>query len=50
MESPKKNNVSFFQMPLHYPRYTEKDYQDMPEWKLDGCLQKRVCYGCFSLA
>lgn len=40
MESPKKNNVSFFQMPLHYPRYTEKDYQDMPEWKLDGLLKE----------
>lgn len=36
----KKNNsaVSYFQMPLHYPRYTMKDYQDMPEWKLDQLL------------
>ncbi|KAI0522677.1 hypothetical protein KFK09_005062 [Dendrobium nobile] len=24
-----------FQMPLHYPRYTKADYEDMPEWKLD---------------
>ncbi|KAK9913602.1 hypothetical protein M0R45_037413 [Rubus argutus] len=30
-------NVSNFQMPLHYPRYSRKDYQDMPEWKFD-CL------------
>ncbi|KAK2430838.1 S-adenosyl-L-methionine-dependent methyltransferase superfamily protein [Trifolium repens] len=27
-------------MPLHYPRYTEKDYQNMPEWKLDGLLKE----------
>ncbi|KAK7276312.1 hypothetical protein RIF29_17451 [Crotalaria pallida] len=41
MESPKQNNnVSYFQMPLHYPRYTEKDYQDMPEWKLDRLLKE----------
>ncbi|PIA54619.1 hypothetical protein AQUCO_00900882v1 [Aquilegia coerulea] len=37
MES-KKNCTSIFQMPLHYPRYTKKDYQDMPEWKLDRLL------------
>ncbi|KAH1108610.1 hypothetical protein J1N35_012378 [Gossypium stocksii] len=30
---------SDFQMPLHYPRYTEADYEAMPEWKLD-CLLK----------
>ncbi|KAK7300755.1 hypothetical protein RJT34_11605 [Clitoria ternatea] len=40
MESPQKNSVSIFQMPLHYPRYTETDYQDMPEWKLDGLLRE----------
>ncbi|KAK6935489.1 hypothetical protein RJ641_035644 [Dillenia turbinata] len=28
-----------FQMPLHYPRYKKKDYETMPEWKLD-CLLK----------
>jgi len=33
-------SVGFFQMPLHYPRYTQKDYQDMPEWKLDGLLKE----------
>ncbi|KAF3433650.1 hypothetical protein FNV43_RR24753 [Rhamnella rubrinervis] len=38
MESLKKKGESFFQMPLHYPRYTRKDYQDMPEWKLDRLL------------
>ncbi|XP_040869322.1 uncharacterized protein, partial [Glycine max] len=41
METPQKNNsVGFFQMPLHYPRYTQKDYQDMPEWKLDRLLKE----------
>ncbi|KAE9615033.1 hypothetical protein Lal_00048383 [Lupinus albus] len=40
MESPKQSNVSFFQMPLHYPRYTHKDYKDMPEWKLDQLLKE----------
>ncbi|KAJ8649455.1 hypothetical protein MRB53_002478 [Persea americana] len=29
----------YFQMPLHYPRYTRADYETMPEWKLD-CLLK----------
>ncbi|PRQ59190.1 hypothetical protein RchiOBHm_Chr1g0367441 [Rosa chinensis] len=38
MESRKVNSRSNFQMPLHYPRYTRKDYQDMPEWKLDRLL------------
>ncbi|XAR53984.1 hypothetical protein NMG60_11028955 [Bertholletia excelsa] len=26
-----------FQMPLHYPRYSRAEYENMPEWKLD-CL------------
>lgn len=34
----KGGGESVFQMPLHYPRYTRKDYQDMPEWKLDRLL------------
>ncbi|KAL5567588.1 hypothetical protein UlMin_024163 [Ulmus minor] len=38
MESLKSKGGSYFQMPLHYPRYTKKDYQDMPEWKLDRLL------------
>ncbi|MFQ6669255.1 hypothetical protein Gotur_034580 [Gossypium turneri] len=40
MESEKQqiNGVGYFQMPLHYPRYTMKDYQNMPEWKLDRLL------------
>ncbi|KAG6734901.1 hypothetical protein I3842_01G293300 [Carya illinoinensis] len=38
MENRKKNGVSFFQMPLHYPRYSRKEYLEMPEWKLDGLL------------
>ncbi|GAA0140811.1 hypothetical protein Leryth_007454 [Lithospermum erythrorhizon] len=32
-----KSNMTF-QMPLHYPRYTRKDYQEMPEWMLDHLL------------
>ncbi|XP_019059369.1 PREDICTED: uncharacterized protein LOC109117095 [Tarenaya hassleriana] len=32
--------TSVFRMPLHYPRYTMKDYQDMPEWKLDRLLSE----------
>ncbi|CAL5195098.1 unnamed protein product [Lathyrus oleraceus] len=31
---------SSFQMPLHYPRYTQADYEIMPEWRLD-CLLKQ---------
>ncbi|WOG93958.1 hypothetical protein DCAR_0313248 [Daucus carota subsp. sativus] len=41
MESNKQscnNTVTYFQMPLHYPRYTKKDYQDMPEGILDMLL------------
>ncbi|MBA0571355.1 hypothetical protein Golob_004933 [Gossypium lobatum] len=40
MESEKQqiNGVGYFQMPLHYPRYTMKDYQNMPEWMLDRLL------------
>ncbi|KAF5742692.1 hypothetical protein HS088_TW09G00744 [Tripterygium wilfordii] len=41
MESGKtKKGVmkSSFQMPLHYPRYTKKDYESMPEWELDRLL------------
>lgn len=28
----------YFQMPLHYPKYTAEDYKSMPEWKLDRLL------------
>ena len=42
MESKKgseEKGVYFqFQMPLHYPRYTSKDYQEMPEAMLDRLL------------
>lgn len=38
MESKEKTNTSFFQMPLHYPKYTKNDYQTMPEWQLDRLL------------
>ncbi|KAL8539100.1 hypothetical protein ACS0TY_000911 [Phlomoides rotata] len=29
---------SEFRMPLHYPRYTKREYQDMPEWMVDRLL------------
>jgi hypothetical protein len=29
-----------FQMPVHYPRYTKKDYEQMPEWQLDRLLMQ----------
>lgn len=29
-----------FQMPLHYPRYTRIDYENMPEWKIDCLLNE----------
>lgn len=40
MESKRKsgNGSSFSQMPLHYPRYAKKDYQQMPEWMIDRLL------------
>ncbi|XP_006346150.1 uncharacterized protein [Solanum tuberosum] len=30
----------FFQMPLHYPRYTKHDYEKMEEWKIDTLLRE----------
>ena len=29
-----------FQMPLHYPRYTQAEYEAMPEWRLDYLLKQ----------
>lgn len=29
-----------FQMPLHYPRYTKEDYENMEEWRLDLLLNQ----------
>lgn len=34
-----RERCGYFQMPLHYPRYTRGDYEIMLEWKLD-CLLK----------
>jgi hypothetical protein len=34
-----RERCGHFQMPLHYPRYNKRDYETMPEWKLD-CLLK----------
>ncbi|OEL21706.1 hypothetical protein BAE44_0017280 [Dichanthelium oligosanthes] len=30
----------YFQMPLHYPRYSREDYEAMPEWQLDRLLSE----------
>ncbi|KAF9663433.1 hypothetical protein SADUNF_Sadunf17G0049500 [Salix dunnii] len=38
MDGKKKKEAGCFQMPLHYPKYTMKDYQTMPEWQLDRLL------------
>jgi hypothetical protein len=35
-----RERCGHFQMPLHYPRYNKRDYETMPEWKLD-CLLKQ---------
>ncbi|EFJ30134.1 hypothetical protein SELMODRAFT_409804 [Selaginella moellendorffii] len=29
-----------FRMPLHYPRYTKAEYEQMPEWLLDRLLEE----------
>lgn len=38
-QAEKRESCCYFQMPLHYPRYKKRDYETMPEWKLD-CLLK----------
>lgn len=38
VKNSKEDTGSIFQMPLHYPKYTKKDYEDMPDWKLDQLL------------
>ncbi|OVA11016.1 hypothetical protein BVC80_1745g34 [Macleaya cordata] len=30
----------YFQMPLHYPRYTKANYETMPEWRIDLLLRE----------
>ncbi|MED6197539.1 hypothetical protein PIB30_057405 [Stylosanthes scabra] len=34
------SSCSGFQMPLHYPRYTKRDYETMEEWKVDLLLEQ----------
>ncbi|CAI0374327.1 unnamed protein product [Linum tenue] len=29
-----------FRMPLHYPRYSKRDYESMEEWRLDLLLSQ----------
>ncbi|MCO5570548.1 hypothetical protein L7F22_024272 [Adiantum nelumboides] len=31
---------SVFQMPLHYPKYSQAEYDTMPEWQLDRLLEE----------
>ncbi|CAN0890821.1 hypothetical protein LINGRAHAP2_LOCUS16642 [Linum grandiflorum] len=34
-----------FRMPVHYPRYSKKDYEAMEEWRLDLLfLQYGLCF------
>lgn len=35
----------FFQMPVHYPRYSKAEYEEMEEWKVDRLLSQ---YGLHS--
>ncbi|PON96877.1 hypothetical protein TorRG33x02_072560 [Trema orientale] len=35
-----REGKGFFQMPLHYPKYSQTDYETMPEWKLDRLLSE----------
>ncbi|KAE9616059.1 hypothetical protein Lal_00017672 [Lupinus albus] len=35
-----KKVCGYFEMPLHYPRYTKNDYETMAEWRID-CLLKQ---------
>lgn len=35
-----EKNFEFFQMPLHYPKYTKDDYEKMEEWKIDALLKE----------
>ena len=37
---PSSSMSGHFQMPLHYPRYTKSDYENMLEWKLDCFLNQ----------
>lgn len=39
-EMSNKLNMCSFQMPLHYPRYKKRDYEEMPEWKVDCLLRE----------
>ncbi|GAB4834525.1 hypothetical protein Ancab_032783 [Ancistrocladus abbreviatus] len=39
MSKSKQQNFCF-QMPLHYPRYSKREYETMPEWKLDHLLME----------
>ncbi|XP_057533681.1 uncharacterized protein LOC130811402 [Amaranthus tricolor] len=32
-----QQGVDWFQMPVHYPKYSRADYETMPEWRID-CL------------
>lgn len=32
------SNNGGFQMPLHYPKFSQSDYERMPEWQLDRLL------------
>lgn len=35
-----REGIGYFQMPLHYPKFTQSEYETMPEWKLDRLLSE----------
>ncbi|MBA0563931.1 hypothetical protein Golob_008891 [Gossypium lobatum] len=39
-QAKSNDKCCYFQMPLHYPRYKKSDYENMPEWQLDGLLNQ----------
>ncbi|KMZ63941.1 hypothetical protein ZOSMA_38G00490 [Zostera marina] len=39
-DGEEKGESTEFQMPLHYPRFNRRDYENMPEWKVDNLLKE----------
>ncbi|EXB72460.1 hypothetical protein L484_011462 [Morus notabilis] len=39
-DKQRKEATAFFQMPLHYPKYSKSEYETMPEWKVDRLLSE----------
>ncbi|KAH7538160.1 hypothetical protein FEM48_Zijuj03G0169500 [Ziziphus jujuba var. spinosa] len=39
-EKQRREEIGYFKMPLHYPKYSKADYETMPEWKIDHLLSE----------